>query len=244
MVALGSIVAGVAHELNTPLGNLVLLASALRERVVELSDNALAGRLTRSGLVQAAGDCRDASEVLVRSADRARELIESFKNVAVDQTSQRRRQFDLQACLHDIVLTLGRMLRQANVTVEVQVAPGLMMDSYPGYLEQILNNLIVNSLLHGFEGRSCGKITIAACTAGEEVCLVYADDGAGIAPELQDKIFEPFFSTKIGAGGSGLGMYIVNNLVCGVLQGKVTLESAPGQGVRFEFRLPAIAATR
>ncbi|MCE3262415.1 MAG: sensor signal transduction histidine kinase [Pseudoduganella sp.] len=242
MVALGSIVAGVAHELNTPLGNLVLLATALRDRVGELADNAVAGKLTRSGLVGAATDCREASDVLVRSAGKARELIESFKNVAVDQTSQRRRQFDLHTCLHDIVLTLGRMTRQANVTVELQVPPGLEMDSYPGHLEQILNNLIVNSILHGFEGRGCGKVSITAGRDGEHIRLVYADDGVGIAPELQQKIFEPFFSTKFGAGGSGLGMYIVNNLVCGALQGSVSLASAPGQGVRFEFRLPAIAA--
>jgi signal transduction histidine kinase len=244
MVALGGIVAGVAHELNTPVGNLVLLASALRDRVAELAEHALAGKLTRSGLLQAAGDCREASEVLLRSADRARELIESFKNVAVDQTSQRRRQFDLHTCLHDILVTLGRMLRQANVTVELQVPPGVLMDSYPGHLEQILNNLIVNSILHGFEGRGCGKVSIAASVAGDEVCLVYRDDGVGIAPELQPKIFEPFFSTKIGAGGSGLGMYIVNTLVCSVLQGSVTLDSAPGQGVRFDLRLPLTAVAR
>jgi signal transduction histidine kinase len=242
MVALGSIVAGVAHELNTPVGNLVLLASTLRDRVGELADNALAGKLTRSCLIQAAGDCREASDVLIRSADKARELIESFKNVAVDQTSQRRRQFDLHTCLHDILVTLGRMLRQANVTVELQVPRGVVMDSYPGHLEQVFNNLIVNSILHGFDGRSCGKVSITARVAGDEVCLVYSDDGVGIAPELQQKIFEPFFSTKIGAGGSGLGMYIVNNLVCGTLQGRVSLSSVPGQGVRFEFALPLSAA--
>ncbi len=241
MVALGSIVAGVAHELNTPVGNLVLLASTLRDRVGELAANALAGKLTRSCLVHAAGECREASEVLIRSADRARELIESFKNVAVDQTSQRRRQFDLHTCLHDILITLGRMMRQANVTAELQVPPGVLMDSYPGHLEQILNNLIVNSILHGFEGRGCGKISIAASVAGDHVRLLYSDDGKGIEPALQQKIFEPFFSTKVGAGGSGLGMYIVNNLVYGPLQGSVSLNSAPGQGVQFEFRLPLAA---
>ena len=239
---LGGIVAGVAHELNTPVGNLVLLASALRDRVNELASEALAGKLTRSGLVQAANDCRDASDVLIRSADKARELIESFKNVAVDQTSQRRRQFDLRNCINDILVTLGRMTRQANVTVNLQVPAGILMDSCPGHLEQIFNNLIVNSLLHGFEGRPGGTVTISAQVEGDMVVLVYADDGLGIAPELQEKIFEPFFSTKFGAGGSGLGMFIVNNLVCGALQGSVNLSSAPGQGVRFEFRLPATAA--
>ncbi len=169
-------------------------------------------------------------------------MSEGFKNVAVAQTSQRRRQFDLHTCLHDILITLGRMLRQAHVTVELDVPPGVLMDSYPGHLEQILNNLIVNSILHGFEGRSCGKVAIAASVAGDDVCLVYTDDGVGIAPELQAKIFEPFFSTKVGAGGSGLGMYIVNNLVGGALKGSVSLSSTPGQGVKFEFTLPLIAA--
>ncbi|WP_051293705.1 sensor histidine kinase [Pseudoduganella violaceinigra] len=241
MVALGSIVAGVAHELNTPVGNLVLLASTLRDRVTELADNALAGKLTRSCLIQSTGECRDASEVLIRSADKARELIESFKNVAVDQTSQRRRRFDLHTCLQDSLVTLGRMMRQAHVTGALQVPHGVQMDSYPGHLEQIFNNLIVNSILHGFEGRGGGKVSITASVAGDAVHLVYADDGVGIAPEVQARIFEPFFSTKIGAGGSGLGMYIVNNLVCGALNGSVSLSSVPGQGVRFEFTLPLVA---
>ena len=242
LAALGSIVAGVAHELNTPVGNLVLLASALNDRVSELAGDALAGKLTRSGLVQAASDIREASTVLIRSAGKARELIESFKNVAVDQTSQRRRQFDLRSCLNDILVTLGRMTRQANVTVELQVPGGILMDSYPGHLEQIFNNLIVNSILHGFDGREGGRVLIDASQQGDQVCLVYADDGVGIPPEVQDKVFEPFFSTKFGAGGSGLGMFIVHNLVCGPLQGSVELSSTPGAGVRFAFRLPSAAA--
>ncbi|UMR32678.1 response regulator [Massilia sp. MB5] len=238
MAALGGIVAAVAHDLNTPVGNLVLLASALRERIAALATEALEGHLTRSRLCEAVADCKEGSGLLIRSAERAQELIESFKNVAVDQTSQKRRQFDLAGCVHDIAATLGRMTRMANVKVELKIPPGIALDSYPGHLEQVFNNLIVNSIVHGFDGRSEGTITIAACVEGESVRIDYRDDGVGIAPELQQKVFEAFYSTKFGKGGSGLGLFIVRRLLCNVLKGEVKLDSTPGAGVHFAIKLP------
>ncbi|MBB3119118.1 ATP-binding protein [Pseudoduganella violacea] len=238
MAALGGIVAAVAHDLNTPVGNLVLLASALRERIAALATEALEGHLTRSRLCEAVADCKEGSGLLIRSAERAQELIESFKNVAVDQTSQKRRQFDLAGCVHDIAATLGRMTRMANVKVELKIPPGIALDSYPGHLEQVFNNLIVNSIVHGFDGRSEGTITIAACVEGEHVRIDYRDDGVGIAPELQQKVFEAFYSTKFGKGGSGLGLFIVRRLLCNVLKGEVKLDSTPGAGVHFAIKLP------
>lgn len=238
MAALGGIVAAVAHDLNTPVGNLVLLASALRERIAALATDALEGHLTRSRLCEAVADCKEGSSLLIRSAERAQELIESFKNVAVDQTSQKRRQFDLAGCVHDIAATLGRMTRMANVKVELKIPPGIALDSYPGHLEQVFNNLIVNSIVHGFDGRSEGTITIAACVEGEQVRIDYRDDGVGIAPELQEKVFEAFYSTKFGKGGSGLGLFIVRRLLCNVLKGEVKLDSTPGAGVHFAIKLP------
>ncbi|NVE00907.1 ATP-binding protein [Massilia sp. BJB1822] len=238
MAALGGIVAAVAHDLNTPVGNLVLLASALRERIAALATDALEGHLTRSRLCEAVADCKEGSGLLIRSAERAQELIESFKNVAVDQTSQKRRQFDLAGCVHDIAATLGRMTRMANVKVELKIPPGIALDSYPGHLEQVFNNLIVNSIVHGFDGRSEGTITIAACVEGESVRIDYRDDGVGIASELQQKVFEAFYSTKFGKGGSGLGLFIVRRLLCNVLKGEVKLDSTPGAGVHFAIKLP------
>ncbi|WP_256080552.1 ATP-binding protein [Massilia sp. YIM B04103] len=238
MAGLGGIVAAVAHDLNTPVGNLVLLASALRERIAALATDALEGHLTRSRLCEAVADCKEGSGLLIRSAERAQELIESFKNVAVDQTSQKRRQFDLAGCVHDIAATLGRMTRMANVKVELKIPPGIALDSYPGHLEQVFNNLIVNSIVHGFDGRSEGTITVAACVEGEYVRIDYRDDGVGIAPELQQKVFEAFYSTKFGKGGSGLGLFIVRRLLCNVLKGEVKLDSTPGAGVHFAIKLP------
>lgn len=240
LASLGSIVAGVAHELNTPIGNIVLTASTLGGRVEALSAAASAGRLTKTGLSEAVADFRDASELIVRSAGRASELIESFKHVAVDQTSHRRRVFDLHDTINDILNTLGTMMRHAKVTSEVRIKPGIKLDSLPGDLEQILTNLVMNSINHGFEARGSGHIVISGSESQGRVEIVYEDDGIGIAAELHRKVFEPFYTTKLGRGGSGLGMFIVHNLVYGALKGEVRLDSEPGKGVRFTLNIPAV----
>jgi signal transduction histidine kinase len=182
--------------------------------------------------------CSKASEMLSHSGVRAGELIASFKNVAIDQASQRRRQFNLQECVADIFTTLGCILRRARVTTRLAIPAEIAMDSYPGHLEQVINNLVLNSILHGFEGRSDGVITLSARAVDADVEIMYEDNGAGIAPELQQRVFEPFYTTRLGQGGSGLGMYIVQNLAHGILGGKLTLESTLGQGVRVTLTLP------
>ncbi|MES2129558.1 MAG: ATP-binding protein [Pseudomonadota bacterium] len=238
LAALGSLVASVAHELNTPVGNMGLMATTIRDRMVELSKAAAAGRLTRSMLADAVEQCSHASEVLSHSGTRACELIESFKNVAVDQTSQRRRRFDLLECVGDIFTTLASILRRARVATRIAIPDGIIMDSYPGHLEQVINNLVLNSILHGFEGRSDGVVALSARQLGGQVEIVYEDNGAGIAPELQHRVFEPFYTTRLGQGGSGLGMFIVQNLALGILGGQLGLESALGTGVRVTLTLP------
>lgn len=243
LASLGGIVAGVAHELNTPIGNIVTMASALEARIEEFELLAGGGTMTRRQLAAHVQECQGASAILVRSALRASELIESFKKVAVDQTSARRRQFDLHDTVRDIAHTLGTAMRHARVALEIRIPPGIRMDGFPGDLEQILSNLIMNSLHHGFEGRG-GNIVIDGALAGDRVQLVYADDGAGIAPELHRKVFEPFYTTKLGQGGSGLGMFIVHNLTHGGLKGDIHLDSEAGKGVRFTLTLPLVVPAR
>lgn len=240
LASLGGIVAGVAHELNTPLGNIMLVATALEERCGAFAQSVQEGQLTRTALTQAVADFREASALLLRGASRASELIQSFKAVAVDQTSARRRQFDVRATVADILNSLGTSLRHAQVRTVLRIPDGIVMDSYPGALEQIISNLISNSIVHGFDGKG-GEIVIDGCQQGCTVELEYCDNGVGIAPELQHKVFEPFYTTRLGQGGSGLGMFIVHNLAHGTLKGEIRIRSAPGAGMAVTLTLPAVA---
>lgn len=240
LASLGSLVAGISHELNTPIGNTLIVASTLNEKIEELNAMVLSGSLSRSSLNRSLQDCQDASALIVRNTLRSSDLINSFKRVAVDQTSERRRIFELNLLVQDILNALGPALRRAKVEVAVQIAAGIGMDSFPGHLEQILSNLVMNSLHHGFEQKKTGHIHISAQLLKERIELVYQDDGMGIAKELQHRVFEPFYTTKLGQGGSGLGLSIVYNLTHAIFKGQVQLESEPGQGVRMVFNLPAV----
>jgi PAS domain S-box-containing protein len=240
LASLGVLVAGVSHELNTPIGNIVLASSTLCERIHALSAAFADGALTRSNLEHGLAECLDASNLIERNGQRSNELIESFKRVAVDQTSQRRRRFDLRTTVQDSLNALRATTRRAKVAIEVDIGAGIEMDSFPGHLEQIINNVIMNSITHGFEGREGGRISIVASCSEGMVELCYSDDGHGIAVPLQHKVFEPFYTTKLGQGGSGLGLSIVHNLVQAIFKGRMRLDSAPGDGVRLHFSLPAV----
>jgi PAS domain S-box-containing protein len=240
LASLGVLVAGVSHELNTPIGNMVLAATALADKLAELACAAEHNGLTRSGLLHGLHECLGASDIIARNGYRSNELIESFKRVAVDQTSQRRRTFDLRTTVQDSLTALGAIIRRAKAAVELQIPDGIEMDSYPGHLEQIINNIVMNSITHGFDGKAGGQIVIRASSCDGMIELHYCDDGHGIAPDVQHRVFEPFYTTKLGKGGSGLGLSIVNNLVQAIFKGQLKLDSAPGQGVRLHFSFPAL----
>ncbi|MBJ7311138.1 CHASE domain-containing protein [Rugamonas sp. CCM 8940] len=240
MASLGALVAGIAHELNTPIGNSLLTATALSDMTGDF-ERKLGGEggVKRSVLQAHLADVRQACAIMAGSLARAAELIMSFKQVAVDQASGQRRRFRLDELLHDTLATYAVQLRRANCTVRQEVAQDLQFDSYPGSLGQVLSNLLNNALLHGFEGRDSGVITIGARREGESmVRLVLRDDGRGMAPATLRRIFDPFFTTKMGQGGSGLGMNIVYNIVTAVLKGKIAIESAPGEGTSVVLTLP------
>ncbi|MEC5160563.1 GAF domain-containing sensor histidine kinase [Janthinobacterium sp. CG_S6] len=238
MASLGRLVAGVAHELNTPLGNIVLSSSTLKEAIDGVDRLAAGKRLTYAALQEFLGHGKTACELIERNGLHAGELIMSFKQVAVDQASQQRRLFDLRKTVQDMAAALGPITRRARVTLEVRIPAGIGMDSYPGSMDQIITNLVTNSINHGFEGRDGGRITISASARHDRVELVYRDDGRGIEKALQGKVFEPFYTTKMGQGGSGLGLSIVHNIVQAIFKGSVRLESEPGHGVCFVFSLP------
>jgi len=239
LAALGSLVAGVAHELNTPIGNSVTVASTLHDRTQAFSKAVAAGRLKRSILENYLGDARTASDLLLRSLSQASDLLGSFKQVAVDQTSAQRRRFDLRLVVEEVVATLAPMINKTPFKLELEVADNVVMDSYPGPIGQVITNLVTNSLAHAFENRQNGLMQLKASRRGlHRVEMVFTDDGAGIAEADMAKVFDPFFTTKLGRGGSGLGLHIVYSLVTRVLGGRIRTTSHPGLGTRFEISLP------
>jgi signal transduction histidine kinase len=238
LAALGSLVAGVAHELNTPIGNSLLMASTLQEKTETIAAKFEGAAVRRSDLQAFIAASQEAAALIMRSLFNAAELVNSFKQVAVDQASAQRRPFNLEQATHEIVATMMNQVRKAGHTLEMTVPPQLEMDSFPGPYGQVLINLINNALLHAFEGRSGGAITIAATApVPGRVQISFHDDGIGIAPEHQARIFDPFFTTKMGQGGSGLGLNITYNIVTSLLQGQIRVESS-ARGTTFVMDLP------
>lgn len=238
MASLGGLVAGVAHEINTPVGIGVTAASHLEDKTKNILVEYKAGGLKRASLEQYLNVCDESTRMILSNLKRAAELIRSFKQVAVDRSTEDRRVFHLRAYLDEILMSLRPHLKKTEHTVSVICDPKLIMDSYPGALSQIITNLVMNSLVHAFEPGEAGRITISAAQDRDQVQINYADNGKGIPNENLDKIFEPFYTTRRGRGGTGLGLHILYNLVTQKLGGTVRCESTPGQGTSFTLLLP------
>lgn len=239
LAALGNMVAGIAHELNTPVGNAVMAASRLKADYRTLAEKTKTG-LTKSDFESFLAHGHDSTEILDRNLLRASELIRSFKQVAIDQTSLQRRPSYLHEILEDVLLMLQPSIRKSGHTVSVQQPElPILLDTFPGPLEQVLINLIQNALIHAFE-QPAGQITVTVSQQDQLVVLSVADNGKGIPLAQQTKIFEPFFTTRLGMGGSGLGLSLVHNMVTGILKGQLRLESMPGEGSRFWVTIPRV----
>jgi len=234
----------VAHEINTPLGICVTATSHLVQELKLTREELAAGEMTEDSLGSFFDIVDQSLRILTTNTQRAASLVRSFKQVAVDQSSGDIRSFNLLAYLNEVLLSLQPKLKGRPVKVEVDCPKDLVLDSYAGAVSQIVTNMVMNSLVHGFEpGRDrrdqVGKITVrAALEADDWVVFDYADDGAGMDKDTLDKLFDPFFTTKRGTGGSGLGAHILYNLVTGALGGTVRVESAPGEGLRYHLRFP------
>ncbi|WP_239923597.1 sensor histidine kinase [Agaribacterium haliotis] len=244
LAALGSLVAGVAHELNTPIGNGLTVASSLFDESRSLNRQMEEG-LTRSALETYVNDMIEGTSLVVSSLDRASELVSSFKQVAMDRTSAQRRNFDLLAVLKETKLTVSPAFKHTPYVVDIECDEAILLDSYPGPLGQIVTNLLNNTLIHAFDGRDHGRALIRGQKLGDDQCLVsVTDDGAGIPEANLKRIFDPFFTTKLGEGGNGLGMHIVHNLVTGVLGGTIEVSSKLGEGTTFTMVVPIKAPQR
>jgi signal transduction histidine kinase len=239
--ALGSLVAGIAHELNTPIGNSVLIASTIKETCEGLSHYIRQGKIHRSELLQFIQKVDDGSRLIGNGLEIAANLVNSFKQVAVDSTAEYKRGFSLNTLITDVAAMMRNQMRQGHHQLESRLNEEIRMNSYPGSLAQILSNLIANSLLHGFENMQNREITIEAHrskTLENTVIIQYRDNGKGISPENIKRIFDPFFTTKLGQGGSGLGLSICYNLVTSLLKGTIEVRSEIGAGTHFSLTLP------
>ena len=236
---LGALVAGVAHELNTPIGNALTVATSMTEQAKEFEQHRASGApLRKSELDEFVHHSSQGTVLLERNLNRAAELIQSFKQVAVDRTSSQRRQFDLRETIEDVVATVRPKLKHTAIELHTDVPEKVIMDSYPGALGQVVINLIDNALLHGLGDRDHGRIDLHITISATRITLNITDDGCGIPAEHLGKIFDPFFTTKMGQGGSGLGLHIVHNLVSQILGGTVQVTSTLNQGTEFKVIIP------
>lgn len=238
---LATLVASVTHELSTPLGNSLISASTCADLARRFQSQVDSGQLKRSDLTAFLKEVREGSDLIERNLYRAVELMKNFRQVAADQASEQRRPFVLAAMVQEVMDTLSPSLRRQPHTVEVDIPESIHMDSYPGALGQVLINLINNAYLHAFEGRINGCLRIEARASEGWVHICAQDNGVGMPPESLTQLFRPFFSTKIGRGGTGLGMTIVENLVKETLGGSLSVETSLGSGTRFLVRVPLVA---
>ncbi|MCP4714115.1 MAG: hybrid sensor histidine kinase/response regulator [Deltaproteobacteria bacterium] len=236
MASLGGLVAGVAHEINTPIGIGVTAASHLQEQTKYFAELYAAGTLARSDFESYVNTARESSQMMLSNLNRAADLIHGFKQVAVDQSSEERRSFKIKGYVEEVLQSLRPQLGKTRHSVTVTCQEDFTVNSFPGALAQIVTNFVLNSLQHGFEDMSDGRIDISIARHDTWARMVYQDSGRGLTPETCEKIFEPFYTTKRSRGGSGLGMHIVYNLVTQTLGGTITCSSTPGNGIRFELQ--------
>lgn len=238
LASLGRLVAGVAHEINTPLGICVTATSHLVQELKLARDELETGAMTEDSLAGFFDVIDQSLRIMTTNTQRAAALVRSFKQVAVDQSSDGLRSFNLNTYLNEVLLSLQPKLKGRPVKVDLQCPKDLVLDSFPGAVSQIVTNMVVNSLVHGYEREQKGTILIRAVPDGDMVMFDYADDGAGMDEDTLSKLFDPFFTTKRGAGGSGLGAHILYNLATGPLGGTVHVESELGKGLRYQLRFP------
>lgn len=238
MAALGSLVAGIAHEINTPVGVGITADSHLEHKTQEIKQLYYEGKMKRTDFENYLELASESTVMILRNLQRAAELIHSFKQVAVDQTTEEKRLFKLKEYIDEILISLHPKVKKTRHTIIVRCPENLELDGYPGAFSQIITNLVMNSLVHGFEDIEKGEIVFNVSQEHEMLVFQYSDNGKGIPEDKVKNIFEPFYTTKRGQGGSGLGLHIVYNLVTRRLNGRIECQSQPGKGVTFVIQIP------
>jgi C4-dicarboxylate-specific signal transduction histidine kinase len=238
MAALGSLVAGVAHEISTPVGTSVTLASTLRDETRSLITTVNSGQLKRSTLNNYLEVAQESTNLILNNLNRAGELVQSFKQVAVDQSILEQRTFFVKHYLEEVVMSLSPQFKKELHTVTIEGDDAIAIHSYPGALAQVATNLITNSLIHAYSQQAKGHLHFNVTQHHDQVIIQYCDDGCGIPTQILEKIFEPFFTTARDKGGTGLGLHITYNLVTQKLQGRIAVQSEVGKGTLFTIELP------
>lgn len=249
--ALGPIVAGVSHELNTPLGNLKMATSTMSKRIQDVTKAFETGNLTREQMLEYITDSSDLMDIANRSVERALNLVGNFKQMSADQISENRSKFDLHTLIGNAVSTFRLGLNSVPWKISIEIPEKIQMDNFPRLLEQIVNNILTNCIRHAFNGRDTGQIRIEAHTedlireAGlqklKQVVLTISDDGVGVEPANLSRVFDPFFTTKMGQGGSGIGLNICHRIATTLLGGSITLDSDVGSGTVITLTVPCEA---
>ncbi len=238
LAALGGLVAGVAHEINTPVGVGVTAISFLEEKTKRIMELSASGALTSDIFENYLHSVNEASATIHTNLKRAADLVRNFKQVAVDQSSETCRLFNVKEYIEGTLLSLRFQYKRSGHTITVKCPDDLVIESYPGVFAQIITNMLMNSLTHGFENMVGGEIVIEIKPYPDHIHFRFSDNGKGMEPEVAKRVFEPFFTTKRGEGGSGLGMHIVYNAVTRTLKGKILCTSSPGKGCVFDMLIP------
>lgn len=235
----GGLVAGVAHEINTPVGVGVTAASHLESQIKKVAQLYRDDELTQEGYEEFLSDAVEGSQIILRNLKTAADLVSSFKLVAVDQSSETIRQFNLKEYVNVILSSLQPELKQTRIQIALDCPDDLVLNSYPGDFSQIFTNLIINSVAHGFnQGEDAGNIKIEITRDGNDAVIRYTDDGKGIPANIIPKVFDPFFTTNRQAGRSGLGMHIIYNIITQKFKGTITCEDTSSKGALFVIRVP------
>ena len=240
LASLGSLVAGVAHEINTPVGIALTSASVLKAATDDIQAAVASTGIKKSDVMRYLDTAAESARLIMNNAYRAAHLIHSFKQIAVDQTSEARRPFGLREYVEEVVSSLQPKLKKTPIALRINCPADIVLDSYPGAFAQVITNLTLNCVEHAFVGEQAGHIDISARLDGELVELHVSDDGRGIAPDVLDRIFDPFFTTRRGQGGTGLGLNIVYNLIAKQFGGTIAVTSVLGEGTHFTLRIPRV----
>lgn len=255
LAALGALVAGVSHELNTPLGNALVAATTIRDSAALLDRELERETLSKDMLETEVQRVNDTALIIEKTLGRARDLVGNFRQVAVDRQSEKKRRFNFDHIVRETLATLQPTLKKTPFEISLELDADVIIDSYPGAVSQLVSNLVENAIKHGYEGRSRGTITLSSLvvdrrlkesgsSGSRKIIFKCRDDGAGIPEKHLKKVFEPFFTTKFGKGGSGLGMAICYQLVTEALKGSISISSVVGNFTEIQIEIPLVAKSQ
>lgn len=239
MASLGELAAGTAHEISTPIGTAFTAATHLKDKTISFTESYQKNSLTRSEFEAYLAEVEESISLIISNISKSSAISQNFKKIASDRTNENTKSFNLKHYLEEIILSLKPQIRKTKHIIQINIPEHIEISTYPGVLSQVMSNLIINSLIHGFDGIEEGVISIDAGMDNDSIIMVYSDNGKGISEENLSKIFTPFFTTRKDKGGTGIGLSIVQNLIEGTLKGKISCESVRGKGTMFKISFPA-----